>query len=451
MKKPSLKLFSLKFWIPLAILVGGFFIIAALLSSAPKVQPKPKSAKLPGVEVLTVVSAPISIPVHTRGTVSPATQIQLTSEVNGSVVAISKKFSDGSYFRKGDWLLKVDTAQHEMELEKALAQEASARVNLLRTQANQRSGNVEGIKVGKRSELAKGIPQLREAEANYNAAKSTVRLARKQLEKTTIVAPFDGRVLKKAIDIKEYAAAGKPIAQLYSIDKAEVRLPLTSAQLELVDIPLRYDNETDSKNQPIVILEDSDKKYKWKGRIVRSEGNIDPRNRLTYVIAEIDKPYARDPKQPKRPPLSSGSFVSATIQGRLHDSLFSVPLNALHNMDEIHVLDSDNRLHMRQVSILYRGKDRAYINGGLEDGEKIILTPMEIAVENMEVVVLKELDPLPPIISSADFSLAENNEPAEQENSSPEPKKKTKNNNEEIPIDPKDMAGMMGNEQETDI
>lgn len=454
MNKLFSKFTNKKLWFPVFIFLAGSVIVIALLSSPPKIKPKPKSAKLPGVEVITLKSEQTRIPVHTRGNVNPAIQIQLTSEVNGSVIAVSPKFSNGSYFKKGDWLVKVDRSQYEMEVERAQAKAASARLNLLKTRANIKSGNIEGINVGRRSELAKGVPQLKEAEGNYNATVSAVKLARRQLEKTTITAPFDGRVLKKAIDIKEYVAIGKPVAQLYSIDKAEVRLPLSTAQHELVDIPLRYASESTNENQPPVILEDSSGKYHWKGRIIRSEGNVDPRNRLNYVIAQIDSPYAPDPLQPDRPPLSAGTFVSATIQGKTHEKLISLPLDALHNMDEVRLLNSENRVHVQKVDILYRDKDRAFISSGVRDGDKVVLTPLEVVVENMEVVVLSEAEPMKPLISEDIFAIKspEKNTSTSAKN---DPQKKQENSKTtkptKPPISPAGMAGMMAEEQETDI
>ncbi len=471
MKLPDLKLrrkLNLRVIIPASILIGGLLVVFFLLSSGPKLQPKPKKVKLPNVEIMTVKEETITIPVHTRGVVNPATQIQITSEVNGSVIAISEKLSNGSFFRKGDWLLRIDRSHYEMELEKAQAQEAKAKLHLLKTKASIRSGNIEGISVSRRSELAKGIPQLREAEAQYDASKSAVRLSRKQLEKTKIVAPFDGRVQKKLIDIKEFAAAGKPIAQIYSIDKAEVRLPLSSAQLELINAPLRYAGDTDLSNAPIVILESANGDQ-WQGRIMRTEGDVDPRNRLNYVVAEIISPYARDPNQPNRPPLAAGTFVEASIQGRLFDKIISIPRDAIHNMNDVWLLDAENRVHVKQVDVLYRGKDRAYLSSGMETGDKIVLTPLEVVVENMEVAVVKESAPLAPVTVDTKFaSVMRKPTPERKESQSkskvikeavkktvskpaPETPSKTPVSAPDLNISPEDMSSMMGSEQESDI
>lgn len=447
--------------VPIAIVVGGVVAFTLLVSEGPQVKPQPKTAKLPGVQVMRIQSEDITIPVQTRGIVNPATQVELTSEVSGTVTKVSPKLSNGSYFRKGDWLLKVDPSHYELELSKAKAELAKATTEYKKTRASVRSGQAVSIDIQK-SDLAKGIPQLQQAQAMLDAAQAAVDHARKQKEKTILVAPFDGRVMEKNVDIKEFLSTGVPVAKIYSVDRAEVRLPLTTDQLDLVDVPLRYVSETSSHAAPRVMLEDATGKYRWFGRIVRSEGNIDPRNRQVYVVASIENPYARDEHQSSRPPLAAGSYVNATIEGRVHKNVFSLPLDAVHNMNEVWTLDDDNRLHVRKVDVMYRGKDRVYISSGLEDAEKVVVTLLDVVVEDMEVAILSEINPLEPVIASTLFSDDDGGSAtasatdAEAEQSAPAAKTDNKAAPKAAPepsikLDPDDMAGMMGLEEESDI
>lgn len=392
-------------WIaPPLVIIGGIVISAMFVVSGPTVLPQPPAFKLPGVQTMTVTTENISIPVHTRGIVDPGIKAQLTSAVSGAITKISSKLENGAFFKKDDFLLSIDRSSYEMELEQARAQFASAKLQLDRTRATTRTSDIEGIRVGKKSDYARGVPQLREAQANYKAAESMVALKKKLLSKTTVRAPFDGRVMEKMVNAGGNVSIGAPIASIYSIDKAVVRLPLSDSQLDLIDIPDRYvDDRVVQHTNPMVILRDSEHKYSWRGKIVRSEGNINPQNRLTYVVAEVDAPYARDPNHPDRPPLAAGTFVEAIIQGRTHRDVSVVPLDALHEMDTIWVLDENSRIHEKTVSVLYRGKDRAYISSGLDSGDEIVLTPLDVMVENMEVAVISEAEPLPGLVSEELF------------------------------------------------
>jgi len=395
--KKNLSKRNLRALLPIVIVVLSIFLISFMVKIGPRALPKAHDAKLPGVKIQTVKLGEASIPVYTRGVINPVIQIQLMSEVNGTVTEATPALSTGAFFHKGEVLLRVDPSHHALELANARANLATAEHAYARTQAGVRSSGVD-VDASRKTKLARGDFQLDEARAHLEVARRAVALAEAQLAKTTIRAPFEGRVAKKMIDTNEALTLGRPIAQIYSTDNAEVRLPLSAEQLELVDVPLQYDNQEGSKYEPLVILEDVTAKYRWTGRVKRSEGFINPTNRLTYLIAIVRQPYARDPAQPSRPPLAAGTFVEATIQGGTHKNIATLPLDALHNMNEVWVLDAKKHLRFRKVDVLYRGRDRAYIAGGLGDGEKVILTPLEVAAEDMELAVIAEVPQLPPVL-----------------------------------------------------
>lgn len=400
---------SKKVFVSVIIAVLGLALMFILLFAGPKAQRKSQVVNLPGVEFEVVNPASVSIPVFTRGIANPSTQVDLSSEVTGVVVEISENFKNGGYFKKDDWLIKVDQSHHLMEMDTAKAEYASADLNYQRTRANL---NSRGRSSRRLTDYAKGKPQLAEAESRMRAARTRLKLAREQLSKTTIKAPFDGRVQVTQVAIKEYITTGRPIAKIYAINQSEVRLPLSRQQLKLVEVPGLYlnsdvdDSDVQKEALPKVKVMDSSHQYHWQGRLVRSEGNVDPRNRLIYVIAEIVAPYASDPEQPERPPLSAGTFVEARIEGRAHENIVEIPRAALHNRDEVWLLNSDDRIEIRKVNVLYRGKDKVYLNKGLNQGDKVITTPLEVAVNNMRVQVTADSDePEANEVSTKDRSL----------------------------------------------
>ncbi|HAU13362.1 MAG TPA: hypothetical protein DCS92_06615, partial [Gammaproteobacteria bacterium] len=125
--------------------------------------------------------------------------------------------------------------------------------------------------------------------------------------------------------------------------------------------------------------------YTWKGKVVRAEGGVDERNRLLYVVAQVRDPYSADPNQPGRPELVAGSFVEATIDGRRFERVFEVPRKALRNSSQLWVVDENSQLREREVAIIYKGKDSIYISSGLENGDRVVLSQMDIAVDGMTV------------------------------------------------------------------
>lgn len=374
---------ALKILLPIAFIACAVAIWALLFAFRPEVKRKPVEVRYPMVSVSVVNSKDLGIPVFTRGTVTPGTEIQLTSEVGGQVLFISDNFANGGFFRKGEVLVKIDPLEYEVNIKRAEASLAQAKQNKVQADAERQARSQ--IRGGNRTEFARFEVQYRQAEASYEAARAELEAAKMQKTRTVITAPFDGRVRAKSVDVGQYVRPGLQIAVLYAVNTAEVRLPLSDRQLGLVDVPLRFGSQDELNTKVTLEGEYGGKKYYWDGKIVRAEGGLDERNRLLYVVAQVDNPYETDSSQPSRPPLAAGFFVEAQIEGRHHNSVFVVPRKALRNGSQLWLVDENNKLVKRAVEVLYKGRDNIYVNAGLNDGEKVVLSQLDIAVEGMTV------------------------------------------------------------------
>lgn len=374
---------SLKIILPIVLLVAAIAVSWLLIAQKPKVEQKPVEVKHPLVSVAVAESETVSVPVFTRGTVTPGTEIQLTSEVGGQVLSVSPRFANGGFFRKGEELIRIDPLEYDVNIKRAEASLAQARQALLQARAEHKARS--RVKGGSRNQLATYEVQVKQAEASYAAAKAELEAAKLQKERTIIKAPFDGRVRMSTVSVGQYVRPGMQLGSIYAVDLAEVRLPLSDRQLGLVDVPLDFDSMNEPGPFVTLMGEYGGKTYYWPGQIVRSEGGLDERNRLLYVIAQVEDPYADDPSQPGRPPLTSGFFVEAKIKGRTHRNLFVIPRRALRNGNQVWVVDNNSQLQRRQVDVLYKGKESIYIKSGLNDGDQVVLSQLDIAVDGMRV------------------------------------------------------------------
>lgn len=375
---------ALKVVLPILAIIGALVVSALLFLSRPKIERQPVEIKQPLVSVTPVHSQALSIPVSTRGTVTPGTEIQLTSEVSGQVLSVSNHFANGGFFKKGETLVKVDAIEYQVNISRAKANVAKAKQAELQARAEYKArSRVKGVK---RDDYASGKAQWDQAKSSLQAAQAELESSRLQKKRTIIKAPFDGRVRFKSVDVGQYIRPGVQLGTIYAVDVAEVRLPLSDRQLGLVDVPLRYREAAEMEGTPVVLRgQYGGKSYEWMGRVVRAEGGLDEKNRLLYVVAQVEDPYARDVNQPDRPPLSAGTFVEAQIAGRYHQGVFTVPRRALRNGDQLWLVDADKRLFRRQVDVIYKGRDQIYVNGGLNNGEQVVLSQLDIAVEGMQV------------------------------------------------------------------
>jgi multidrug efflux pump subunit AcrA (membrane-fusion protein) len=128
----------------------------------------------------------------------------------------------------------------------------------------------------------------------------------------------------------------------------------------------------------------------WRGRIVRTEGEIDPRTRVVHVVARVEQPYAEDP------PLAVGLFVSAEILGRRVEDAFVVPRSALRDGrdgDEVLVVDDESRVRFHPVEVLRERRGEVVIGAGLEAGDRVLVSPLGTAVDGMSVRVVGDESP----------------------------------------------------------
>ena len=79
---------------------------------------------------------------------------------------------------------------------------------------------------GDASSLTLREPQLAQARAVLAAAEAAYEQSKRNLKRTVILAPFDGRVRKKMVDIGANLVPGSRIADIYNTLNLEVRLPM---------------------------------------------------------------------------------------------------------------------------------------------------------------------------------------------------------------------------------
>ncbi|MDQ8201880.1 efflux RND transporter periplasmic adaptor subunit [Pelagicoccus sp. SDUM812003] len=371
----------------LFLMIFGYVAKTFQPEIAEKVQPR----VLPTVNVISVEPSSIRVEVSSQGTVSARTTTTLVSEVSGRVESISPALFAGGFFRKGEQLARIENTDYLAGL--AAAESRLAEANLVFQQekalAEQAKQDWEDMgNLGQPDPLVLRQPQLERAQAALDAAQAAVETARRDLDRTIIRAPYDGRVMEKRIDLGQFLIArSSPIATIYSVDVAEIQLPISLNDTRFLHLPESYsDAEQSYESKPTVTIEASygGRSYQWNGVIDRAEGNIDPQTRLLNVVAQVESPYQKDGDTP---PLKVGTFVTATIHGKTLPEAFVLPRKALRENDTVYVVTDENRIEIRPVTVYQKKSDMVILSEGLTAGERVCLTPMQFVVDDMEVEI----------------------------------------------------------------
>lgn len=396
--------------LPIIIILFGVLAAWQLMANSPKAQHKSAENLAPLVKTMKVSPQDVRIPIHTQGTVEPRTSISLAAEVSGKIVKTATQFAKGGFFRKGDVLLNIDPEEYQLAITRAEANVASAVQQLAKAEAEykQKQEEYKNVSRDKVTDFALRKPEYEEAKAKLKAAKADLELAQLKLKRCEIRAPFDGRVTEKMADIGQYITPGMVVASLYSTDRAEIRLPITHAQTQLLDIAALTHRDVAQDALKVSIRGFyAGKQHQWQGSIVRTDAKIDDRNRLLYLIAQVDDPYGfnavkntqknneqsdneQTEQQSDRSILAAGMFVKADIPGRMIKNIFVIPRTAIRDQNTVWLLDESLKLNIRSVNVIHRDDTSAYIDSGLQDGDVIVTSPLEAVVDGMQLRIANQ-------------------------------------------------------------
>ncbi len=378
--------------IPLAVLAFGGVATVGLVTATPTLDTQKPQHRSRLVRVVRATPRPVELSVRTQGTVVPRTESDLVAEVSGRIIAVSPSLASGGFLEPGEVLVSIDPSDYEIALERARAAHArnESRLEFART-ALARQERLAKRNVGSSADLDGAKNAERVAEADLRESRAAITQAERNLERTQVRVPFIGRVREKKVDIGQYVNRGTPVARVYAVDYAEVRLPIPDRDAAFVDLPIDYRNDEDESTGPSVLLRArfAGREYTWTGRIVRTEGELDPKTRMIHAVARVEDPYGRG-EDPDRPPLAVGLFVDAEIQGRRQLGVVELPRDALRNGDEVAIVDADSRIELRRVEVLRLDGDRVFVASGIAPQERVVSGPLTLAVDGMRVRVVEE-------------------------------------------------------------
>ena len=369
---------------PLFILLGSI-AISYLLWLLGQVQPDPvEEAPAPDVIVEILTPKDYQIQISSNGTTTPLTQTVLTAEVGGEVIYRSKKFSEGSSVIEGEILAKIDDTDLQLQYKNALLQLANAEVqySLQLAEAEVAKEAWKKIGDGVASDLTLKKPQLKQAEALLEVAKAQVSSAKNKLNKTEIVAPYAGRIQSVNIDLGTTIIPGQPVGAMYTSSEIEITLAVKDNDLQFLSIPMDG-RKLNPSEQASVVIESfyKGKTQSWEGKLERVDGVIDPITRMINLIAVFKNDFIETDK----PNLPIGLFVEAKIDGITLKNIFEIPINSISKDNEVYIVDKDNQLELRKLTVLKKYSEFVIIKDGLKAGERIVTSKLSTASSGIKV------------------------------------------------------------------
>ncbi len=263
--------------------------------------PPAKPASTPraaGVEVAAVKTTRLQDDVQAVGTLRSRQNVVLRPEVAGRVLQLG--FTDGARVRKGQMLVQLDDSLPRAEVSQAQAQVSIAKANHQRNQ-----------ELVAQNFVAQRV--LDESAANLKVAEAQLALASARLSRMRIVAPFDGTVGIRTVNVGDFVRDGAELVNLEDISAMYVDFRL----------PERFQSQV-MRNQIAELQLDALPGQRFQARVEAIDPLLDVNGRSVAVRAVLPN-TGHGGGAPLRP----GMFARVTVVFAVSQRALVVPEEAI--------------------------------------------------------------------------------------------------------------------------
>lgn len=367
----------LKALLPLVIIGLSLFVAKSIIDNPPAAKPRPDRASRPiSIDIRTAEIVDYQVFIESYGTVQPATQTALTPQVAGKIVTVSENFNDGGFVKEGEVIIQIDRSDYQIQVKTAAASLAQAKATLSEQSALSEQAINDWKRLGRKgnpSPLVARQPQLDAARAQVSSAIAQLEKARLDLNRTSISAPFDGRIRNKNVDLGQYVSPGTALTEVFSTQSAELKLPVAMSDLPFIYVP--SPGNTSGSDVSFKVG-----KRELIGKIIRSDGSLDSRTRQLYVTALIENPFTQGAE------VTIGQFLRAKIMGQLIEKVVVVPTSLINANNQI-LLATNGKVRHQTVNVIWRNERTSLVDSGLRNGDAIVLTPLGDDIANIKVKI----------------------------------------------------------------
>jgi len=351
--------------------------VALVVLGCVQAKQPPPSPTAPEVTVVTIHRQPVPVTTELPGRTSAYLVAQVRARVDG--IVLRREFTEGADVKAGQRLYQIDPAPYRAALDSALAalQKAQANVAAMNAQAERYKILIGGNGVSKQ-EYDNAIAAQAQAAADVASSNAAVQTARINLGYTEVVSPITGRTGLSLVTQGAYvqASAATLLTTVQQIDPIYVDLTQTSvAGLQLRrDVANGQLKENGPDQAKVTLTLEDGTKYPAIGTLQFTDITVDPGTGSVTVRAVFPNPDHV---------LLPGMFVRASIEEGVNDNALLVPQQGVTHDPSGHatalVVGPDNKVELRIVQATRTLGDQWVVQGGLNEGERVIVAGVQKA------------------------------------------------------------------------
>ena len=367
------------FLLGVAILGGAIYVANNFI--AQRKFPKPRERKqVTSIFTNTVKNIDIPINITTSGRLEARERLELFSEVQGLFQKSAHTFKPGVWYKKGELLLSIESAEHVANLraqKSALYNQVVLLLPDLRLDFSESFAQWEKYVMDFDVEkpLQNFPTPLSDKEKLFITGKNiyttyyNVKALEERLQKYKLYAPFTGVLTEALVTPGTLIRPGQKLGNLINPAVYELAIPISTAYADRV-----------RKGQQVSV-HDIEKKRFWTGKVIRINSLVDPNTQSIMAFIRLTGQDLRE-----------GMFLEADLAARQENNAFEIDRKLLVDNNQVFVVQ-DTILALEEVDPVYF-KDNTVVVKGLEDGTQILAKAISGAFAGMRVQVLEDLETL---------------------------------------------------------
>jgi hypothetical protein len=420
--------------VPVAIAVLIFFMMQQSRQEPEATSPG-ESAR--AVRIVPAMKGDVAPKVLAFGTAAPARTWRAVAEVGGRLAYVSDELRPGAIFKKGAVLLRIDKADYQdaadqlqaeidqvksqiaesiqqgannvlaIEIEKKTLDVSKSELERLELLVRQNAGAPAEVDAQRKAMLAQTL-RLQEVQNSgkvltiqRDSLSASVRLktsklaqAKRDIERTEIVCPFDCRVGEVALELNQFIAAGELLVEGFGIAMVEVEAHVSSRDARLlikpggtpiviasiIGTPMDMVRDLFDVTVQIRVAND-DRAAPWAGKFLRIREQLDQQTRTIGIVLGVENTYEKAVPG-NNPPLVPGFFCQAELRGTPRKDRVIIPSAAVKS-DHVYVVDGADRLVKKEVVVEFTQDGYSILTSGLAAGERLVVSDVSPAIDGM--------------------------------------------------------------------
>ena len=329
------------------------------------------------VRVATASRGPLDLEIKALGTVSPLCTVTVRPRVEGELVRIA--FEEGQQVRAGQLLAEIDPAPFKVRLAQVQGEQKQNLAELENTRIQlKRFRDLAGANFVSAQEVADLQARVRQFEGRRESDQAAVDEAKLQLDYTRIVAPIDGRIGLRTVDVGNLVRAGDEdgIATLTQTRPISVVFALPESVLPTVQAAVRG-----GKALAVQAWDRDERQPLATGRLSSLDNRIDVQTGTLRLRALFDN-------------ADESLFPNQSVNVRLRlgsTDVVSIPDAAVQFGNRgtyVYVVGEDDTASVREVKLGASHEGRVAVLEGLQEGDRVVLEGLDRLREGGKVQVV---------------------------------------------------------------